>query len=124
MTKREVLEFLKAELAFLEFGGYEQHENEHAAWRAVLVFEDSPNCLNFSRPFPRVPCGECPLIQFVPENLKQKEAPCRFIPMDNEGQTLDSLYRSATKEETLAVVRRWLKEQIADLEGQIRMEAA
>jgi hypothetical protein len=116
MTNRDVLQFLKAELAFLESGGYEK--GPEAPWRATLIFEDSPNCLNFDPHAPERPCSECPLIKFVPEERWLEEIPCRFIPMNSDGQTLDSLYRTATREETLEVVRNWLKRTIARLEAE------
>jgi hypothetical protein len=119
---RDVLDFLKAELAFLESGGYEQPPG--AAWQAVLVFEDSPNCLNFDPSAPERPCSECPLINFVPERRRNEEIPCRFIPLNPEGQTLESLYRTAPREETLETVRSWLKKTIAQLERESETKAS
>jgi hypothetical protein len=121
MNKRDLIEYLKAELAFVEAGGYEQPPG--APWRAALVFEDSPSCLNFHPGVPERPCSECPLANFVPEQHMGEEVPCRFIPMDAQGQTLDSLYRTATKEETLKVVREWLSRTISELEIELRAKA-
>jgi len=110
MSDRGVFEFLKAELAFLESGGYEQPPE--APWRATLIFEDSPACLYFEPLAPRHPCSECGLMKFVPKHHRNEGIPCRFIPLDRDGQTLDSLYRTATKEEILEIVQTWLKKAI------------
>jgi hypothetical protein len=39
------IEILKAELDFLEGGGYGR--SVHAPWKPTSVFLDSPTCLNF-----------------------------------------------------------------------------
>jgi hypothetical protein len=122
MTNRDVLNFLKAEVAFLESGGYEQGPG--APWRAELIFEDSPNCLNFGLHPRKHPCNECPLIEFVPANRKDETVPCRFIPMNEQGETVDSMYRTATKQERLATVREWLKSTIHQLEAESNAKAS
>src|SRR5216683_336770 len=43
--ERDLLDVLKAELAFLEKGGYGR--SPHESWRQPLIFEDSPTCMNF-----------------------------------------------------------------------------
>jgi hypothetical protein len=45
--ERELLAVLKAELAFLEKGGY--RNGPGARPRQTFVFEDSPTCLSFGR---------------------------------------------------------------------------
>ena len=44
---RKLLSVLKAELAFLEQGGYRNLPS--SPWRSPLVFQDSPTGLNFDR---------------------------------------------------------------------------
>jgi len=46
--KRDVLDVLKFELAFLEPGGYGR--SVRTPWKATSVFQDSPSCLNFNDP--------------------------------------------------------------------------
>jgi hypothetical protein len=43
--KRNLVDVLKAELEFLEKGGY--RHTARAAWRPQFVFQGSPTCLNF-----------------------------------------------------------------------------
>ena len=110
------LELLRFELKFLEEGGYAR--SPHAPWRAAYIFEDSPSCLKFSDPALPLPCTECLLTQLVPEELRGQEAACRFIPLNDQGQTVDSLYRTGTQEEMEQSVCDWLRREISRLEGQ------
>src|SRR5215469_13596560 len=86
---RDVLEVLKFELSFLEDGGYGR--SPHAPWRAPAIFEDSPICPNFSDPARPHPCKQCLLIDFVPQARRNEDVPCRFIPLKENGETVDDL---------------------------------
>ena len=87
--ERDILEVLKAELAFLEKGGYVR--SPHESWRQPLIFEDSPSCANYDSANHSVPCSECVLFSLVPPQFRGKQIPCRHIPFNAEGETLDSL---------------------------------
>jgi hypothetical protein len=112
--RQVVLAKLRAELAFIESGGY--RNPTHAKWRPQFIFEDSPTCLNRDPTKPRRPCSECVLTEFVPEGLGQKRIPCRYIPLDERGDTIDSFYRTGTQEELEAAIVKWLKATIERLE--------
>jgi hypothetical protein len=112
--KKDLLSILKRELAFVEIGGY--RTPQQAAWRPQFIFQDSPTCLNHRNLGKHTPCTECGLINFVPQRFKRDLFPCRQIPLDETGQTLDSLYRTGTEEETYAIVANWLRTVIARLE--------
>jgi hypothetical protein len=109
-----LLAVLKAELAFVESGGYSTPKE--ATWRPHFIFQDSPTCLNFRNRGNRVSCSKCWLIQLVPKNRQQERFPCRYIPLDEFGQTLDFLYRTGTEEETYDILASWLRANIARLE--------
>lgn len=113
-AKKDVLATLKAELAFVESGGY--RAPLQAAWRPQFIFQDSPTCLNYRNLEKRLPCKQCALMEFVPNGFQQERFPCRYIPLDESGQTLDSLYRTGTEEETHEIVTKWLRNTIARLE--------
>lgn len=113
-SETDVLETLRFELQFLEDGGYGR--SPHAPWRPPLLFEDSPTCLNFSELQRPHPCSECFLMQFVPPEHRERETPCRYIPLDDKGQTLDSLYRTATQQELEEIYGGWLRRSIRRLE--------
>jgi len=112
--RQVVLEKLQAELAFVERGGY--RKPARAEWRPQFIFEDSPTCLNRDPTKPRRPCSECVFAEFVPEGLGKKRIPCRYIPLDERGETIDSFYRTGTQEELEAAVMKWLKATINRLE--------
>lgn len=111
---RDILEILKFELSFLEDGGYGR--SPHAPWRAPAVFEDSPICPNFCDPARPHSCESCLLQQFVPNGQKQENIPCRFIPLTEEGVTVEDLYRTASQVELEEALRDWLRAQIARIE--------
>jgi hypothetical protein len=109
-----VLEKLRAELAFIEGGGY--RHPARAQWRPQFIFEDSPTCINRDPTKPRRPCRECALAEFVPEGFGKKRFPCRYIPLNECSETVDSLYRTGTQEELETTVAKWLKGTIKRLE--------
>ena len=112
--KRNVLQILKAELAFLEGGGYRRVPR--FPWRPNFVFEDSPTCINFADRSRQQPCEKCPLIEFVPESRRATQYPCRHIPLTHGGETVNSFYEWGTEEELENALREWLVETIKELE--------
>jgi hypothetical protein len=94
MDKRDPLEVLKFELEFVNKGVYGGSPRE--PWRAPLAFEESRTCMNHDlKDRPRL-CGECVLMQFVPQECGGQAVPCRFIPLNEAGETLDDLYTWST----------------------------
>jgi hypothetical protein len=112
--KRDLVDVLRAELEFLEKGGY--RHSARAAWRPHFMFQDSPTCLNFDSTQPPRPCSDCVLMQLVPEDLHAKKVPCRYISLNERGETIDSFYRYGTQEELETAVGQWLKATIQRLE--------
>ena len=114
IDRRNLVEVLRAELDFLEGGGYQKIEK--TSWRPPFFFEDSPTCLCSSVPVGSRRCAACALSPLVPVNCRQEQAPCRYIPLNGEGETLDSLYRTGSAEEIEAALGKWLKAEIRTLE--------
>ena len=112
--KRDVLDVLKFELSFLQDGGYGR--SPHAPWRAPAIFEDSPICPNFCDSARPHPCESCLLEQFVPDGQKSEASPCRFIQLNEHGQTVDDLYRTGSQAEMEEALARWLRVQIERIE--------
>lgn len=112
---RDILEILRSELKFLEEGHYRR---SLTSWRAPYIFEDSPSCLNYKDRTRPHPCNECGLIQFVPPELRGRDVPCRFIPLNQEGQTVDTLYRTGTQIEMEEALHSWLCQEISRIEEQ------
>jgi hypothetical protein len=112
--ERDVLTVLKSELEFLEKGGY--RHTARADWRPQFIFQDSPTCLNFDPTQPSKPCSDCILMQLIPEDRRDEKIPCRYIPLSENGETIDSFYRAGTQEELQTAVAQWLKSTITRLE--------
>lgn len=112
--KRDLLQVLTAELEFLEHGGYRRH-----TWRPLFIFEDSPTCVNYRGRNRPLPCSECKLLQLVPDEHREASLPCRHIPLNEQGDTLELLYNTATQEELEGHVARWLRATIAKLQREI-----
>lgn len=107
---RVLLDVLKAELQFLEEGGYRQSPD--APRRPQFIFEDSPTCINYQRSRNLRPCSECLLMRFVPPDCHAETIPCRHIPLNAEGFTIDTYYRLGTHEEVETALASWLRKTI------------
>src|ERR1700733_1620850 len=101
----EILELLRFELKFVEDGGYGR--SPRAPWRPPLTFEDSPTCLNFDDSSRPQPCNDCMLMRFVPEDQKEQRVPCRFIPLTENGETVDYFQRNGTQIEMEDALKAW-----------------
>jgi hypothetical protein len=111
--KRELLEKLKFELAFVEDGGYGR--SVRTPHKSTSPFQDSLTCLNFGDPSRTHPCAECILMQYVPEPHKGEEVPCHHIPLDRENRTLATLDATEAEE----VLKKWLRQEISRLAGEL-----
>ena len=112
--ERDLFEVLRFELAFLGNGGYGR--SPRARWRPQLIFEDSPTCMNYDCKENPGPCSDCVLVQLVPPERRSEKVPCRHIPLDASGATLDSLYRYGEEYEIEEAVKNWLRATIERLE--------
>jgi hypothetical protein len=109
--REKLLIALKRELGFLDQGKY----REPMGWRPAMIFEDSPICLRNESSG----CQEakCSLMRFVPSQERERGIPCRYIPLNDKGETVDSFYRTGTREELESTLRLWLAARIKELEG-------
>ena len=107
---RDILAVLKAELDFVESGGYGR--SVRTPWLPTSVFQDSLSCINFGDSKRTRPCKECLLMQFVPDERRAENVPCHHIPLDDLGETIHMLERWETQEEMEKVVAKWLRATI------------
>jgi hypothetical protein len=114
--ERDLLDVLKSELEFLDQHGYRR--SPETAWRPRYIFEDSPSCINHNATEHRHPCNDCVLAYVVPSPMRSAKFPCRHIPLNASGETLDSLYRYSDPNEIEDTVRDWLKANIQRLQEQ------
>jgi hypothetical protein len=59
------------------------------------------------------------LIKFVPSELRSGRSPCRFIPLNENGQTIDYFYRCGTQLEMEKALAGWLRSEITRIEQQL-----
>lgn len=108
---RDILEILKAELNFLEKGGYGR--SVRTPWAPTSVFQDSPSCFCFPYHDHRESCA---LMQFVPPERRSEDVPCHYIPLNEAAETVEFLERVGDQDETEELVMDWLRKKIAEIE--------
>ncbi len=111
---RDILEVLKFELNFLEQGGYGR--SVRTPWKPTSIFQDSLSCINFNDPQRPHPCNECLLFDFVPGQHREEDVPCHHIPLNEAGETVETMERQATQIELEEAVRNWLRASIRRIE--------
>ena len=73
--RRDILELLKQELAFIEAGGYGR--SVRTPWLPKSAFQDSLTCINYPYLDRAHPCTDCHLLDFVDEAHKNEKVPDR-----------------------------------------------
>jgi hypothetical protein len=111
---RPLEQVLSIEECFLSSGGYDEPPADRPGGPS-LIFQDSPSCPNWGCVHHPTPCSECALIQLVPAEKRGVPVPCRHIPLNDIGETIETLYRWGTLEEAKQIRRDWLKRTIGDL---------
>jgi len=114
--ERDPLELLKAELSFIEKGGYGR--SVRTPWKPTSVFQDSLSCINYGYPYRAHPCHECLLNDFVPEDSRAAPVPCHHIPLDAEGETVEGLELEENQQALEEKVKAWLRARIQELEAE------
>src|SRR3569832_795255 len=114
--ERDTLEVLKAELDFIEKGGYGR--SVRTPWKPTSVFQDSLSCINYGYPYRAHPCGECVLNDFVPAGARATPVPCHHIPLDAGGETVEGLETEENQKLLEEKVKAWLRARISELEAE------
>ena len=112
---RNALDVLKAELDFINKGGYGR--SVRTPWQPTSVFQDSPSCLNFGDLERSHPCSQCMLIDFVPPEARHEDVPCHHIPLNAEGETIDELEWREDQRRLEQCVASWLRSTIRQLQN-------
>ncbi|HWO02533.1 MAG TPA: hypothetical protein VNS63_25040 [Blastocatellia bacterium] len=111
---RDLLEILKAELNFIEKGGYGKPAGQ--PWVSTSIFQDSLSCLNLGDPARTQPCNDCLLTDLVPPEDRTQSVPCHHIPLTNGGATVDSVKQAGDQCQLEEDVKTWLRGAIARIE--------
>ena len=119
---RDILELLKAELAFIEQGGYGR--SVRTPWLPKSAFQDSLTCVNYGYPYRAHPCTECQLLDFVDDGHKGEQVPCHYIPLNEAGETIEDLEAQLNQPKLEATLKRWMRGKIREIEETRAMHAA
>jgi hypothetical protein len=114
--ERDLLELLKTELDFIEKGGYGR--SVRTPWKMTEAFRDSLTCVNYALPEKAHPCTECHLIDFVPNDKRRGELPCHAIPLNEAGDTVESLELENNQAKLEAVLKQWMRDKIKQIEAE------
>jgi len=110
---RDTLQVLKAELDFIEKGGYGR--SVKTPWEPTSIFQDSLSCLNMGDPERTHPCDECLLIDFVPPEQRTEDVPCHHILL-SPGETVERMERRKDRQQLEETVKNWLRAKIKQIE--------
>ena len=116
--KKEILKKLKLEILVIERGGYNPSVRDPR--HDPRPFRDSISCLNLGLEKKAEPCENCFLIEFVPpEQRKGSGNLCHKIPLNERGDTVESLEREGNRDKLQAAVLAWLKSTVSRLEREL-----
>ena len=93
----------------------EREDGNRNGASCAVYFEDSSAC--YRSPFFSCQSSRCSLVQFVPQKFRGEATPCRHIQLNEQGETLHTLYTTAGAAEVKIAVRNWLISAIARLDS-------
>ena len=121
-SKREIIEQLKFEITLIRDGSY--RPRVHHPREEPRAFRDSITCLNVALKEKQEPCSACILCEFVPGEKIQEEFACHHIPLNEKGETVESLMNQGDQDKLQAALLSWLYGTIARLEKEAGQEEA
>jgi hypothetical protein len=118
IDKIEMIQQLKFEVEMIEKGGY--HPSVREARREPEIFRDSITCLNVGLEEKEHACSSCFLSEFAPAEVRNSNGDiCHQIPLNEKGDTVESLKAEGDPEKLQAAVLGWLKKTVAKLEQEV-----
>ena len=118
--KNEMIDQLKFEIQMIEKGRYYPSVREPR--KNPEIFRDSITCLNVGLEIKEHPCSDCFLSEFVPPELRNSNGDlslCHKIPLNEKGDTIESLKAEDDPYKLQAAVLSWLKRTVARLEEEV-----
>jgi hypothetical protein len=114
---KEIIEQLKLQRDIVKDGGYGR--SVRTPWKEERLFRDSVTCLNVTEQVKKHPCNECLLWEWVPEEHKDEDIPCQFIPLNEQGNSIAELEDAGKREEAEQALLVWLDSTIQRLEEKL-----
>ncbi len=119
--KKEMIRQLKLEIEVIEKGGYYPSVREPR--KEPRYFRDSVSCLNLGVEEKQEPCTDCFLIDFVPQEYRNANGDlCHKIPLNERGDTVESLAREGNPDKLREAVLNWLRNTVGRLEKEVAAE--
>ena len=116
--KIEMIQQLNFEIEMIEKGGY--YPSVRDPGHIPSIFRDSVTCLNAGLEEKEHPCSSCLLSVFSPPEIrKSKSDICHRIPLNDKGDTIESLQAEDDPYKLQAIVLGWLKKTVAKLEQDV-----
>lgn len=118
IDKIEMIQQLRFEIEMIEKGGY--YPSVREARRAPEIFRDSITCLNVGLEEKEHACSSCILSEFAPAEVRNSNDDiCHKIPLNEKGDTVESLKTQGDPYKLQASVLSWLKKTVAKLEQEV-----
>jgi hypothetical protein len=118
MDKKEIIAQLKFEIEMIERGGY--HPSVREPRHEPEIFRESVTCLNVGLEEKEQPCASCFLSEFAPPQVRYSTGDiCHQIPLNEKGDTVESLKAEGDPYKLQATVLSWLKKTVAKLEQEV-----
>jgi hypothetical protein len=116
--KQEMIQQLKFEIQMIEKGAYCPSVRDPR--KVPEIFLDSVTCLNVGLEEKKHPCTSCLLSVFVPPGMHNSSGDiCHKIPLNEKGDTIESLNSQDDPYKLQATVLVWLNKTVARLEGEV-----
>lgn len=113
--KKEMIGKLKFEIEMIEKGRYFPSVREPR--RNPEIFRDTITCLNVGLEEKKYPCSSCFLSEFVPPEFRDSAGIiCHKIPLNEKGDTIESLEADDDPYKLQEAVLGWLKNTVRTLE--------
>lgn len=115
--KAELIRLLETELDMIESGAYAPHSGEPN--KTQPAFFHTPICINhWVVPDHEKEChDDCVLLKAVPEPHKSEALPCHHIPLNEAGDTVETLERKGNEAQLEETVKAWLRATIQRLKA-------
>ena len=79
--------------------------------------------MNYGYPYRAHPCNECHLLEFVSPEHQGEEVPCHYIPLNEEGETIEDLEAEDNEAKLERKVGDWLRARIKESEEECAKQA-